>query len=88
MAILMKIIQLFLALSILVMVHEFGHFIAAKIFKTRVEKFYIFFNPYFSILRFKKVHGKWRFAFFSKNTPENYITHERVPTKKKSVMRL
>ena len=78
MAILMKIIQLFLALSILVMVHEFGHFIAAKIFKTRVEKFYIFFNPYFSILRFKKVHGKWRFAFFSKNTPENYITHERV----------
>lgn len=60
------------------MVHEFGHFIAAKIFKTRVEKFYIFFNPYFSILRFKKVHGKWRFAFFCKNTPENYITHEHI----------
>lgn len=87
MAIIMKIIQLFLALSILVMVHEFGHFIAAKIFKTRVEKFYIFFNPYFSILRFKKVHGKWRFAFFCKNTPENYITHEHIDpiTNKKEI---
>lgn len=87
MAIIMKIIQLFLALSILVMVHEFGHFIAAKIFKTRVEKFYIFFNPYFSILRFKKVHGKWRFAFLCKNTPDNYITHEHIDpiTNKKEV---
>lgn len=78
MVIIIKIIQLFLALSILVLVHEFGHFIAAKIFKIRVEKFYIFFNPYFSILRFKKVHGKWRFAFFSKNTEENYTTQEHI----------
>lgn len=87
MVIIMKIIQLFLALSILVLVHEFGHFIAAKIFKTRVEKFYIFFNPYFSIMRCKKVHGKWRFAFFCKNTPENYIAHERINpiTNKKEV---
>ncbi len=78
MVVLMKVIQLFLALSILVIVHEFGHFITARIFKTRVEKFYIFFNPYFSLFRCKKVHGKWRFAFFSKNVPEKYITHEHI----------
>ena len=78
MVVLVKILQLVLALSILVIVHEFGHFITARIFKTRVEKFYIFFNPNFSLFRCKKVHGKWRFAFFSKNVPEKYITHERI----------
>lgn len=66
MDILIKIVQLILSLSLLVIVHEFGHFIAARIFKTRVEKFYIFFNYKFSILRFKKVHGKWRFRFLVK----------------------
>ncbi|MBN2175158.1 MAG: RIP metalloprotease RseP [Bacteroidales bacterium] len=53
MEILIKILQLLLSLSILVVIHEFGHFIAAKIFKTRVEKFYLFFNPWFSIFKFK-----------------------------------
>jgi len=53
MEILIKILQFFLSLSILVIVHEFGHFIAAKAFKTRVEKFYLFFNPWFSIFKFK-----------------------------------
>ena len=87
MVVLIKIIQLILALSILVIVHEFGHFITARIFKIRVEKFYIFFNPNFSLFRCKKVHGKWHFAFFSKNVPEKYITHERIDpiTKKKEV---
>ena len=78
MDILIKIVQLILSLSLLVIVHEFGHFIAARIFKTRVEKFYIFFNYKFSILRFKKVHGKWRFRFFSKNVPESYTEHVNV----------
>jgi len=54
MDILIKILQLLLSLSILVIFHEFGHFISAKIFKTRVEKFYLFFNPWFSIFKFKK----------------------------------
>ncbi len=54
MEILIKAAQLLLSLSILVIFHEFGHFIAAKIFKTRVEKFYLFFNPWFSLLKFKK----------------------------------
>lgn len=52
MDILIKVLQLILSLSILVVVHEFGHFFAAKIFKTRVEKFYLFFNPGFSIFKF------------------------------------
>lgn len=52
MEILIKILQLILSLSILVVVHEFGHFAAAKIFKTRVEKFYLFFNPWFAIFKF------------------------------------
>ena len=78
MVILVKVVQLIFALSILVVVHEFVHFIRSRIFKTRVEKLYIFFNPNFSLFRCKKVHGKWRFAFFSKNVPEKYITHERI----------
>ena len=53
MEIVIKILQLLLSLSILVIIHEFGHFIAAKIFKTRVEKFYLFFNPWFSIFKIK-----------------------------------
>ncbi len=54
MEIFVKIAQLLLSLSILVIFHEFGHFIAAKIFQTRVEKFYLFFNPWFSLFKFKK----------------------------------
>ena len=54
MEILIKVLQLLLSLSILVVFHEMGHFVAAKIFKTRVEKFYLFFNPWFSIFKFKK----------------------------------
>lgn len=53
MDIFIKISQLLLSLSILVVVHEFGHFIAAKIFRTRVEKFYLFFNPWFSLFKIK-----------------------------------
>ncbi len=54
MEIVIKAAQLLLSLSILVIFHEFGHFIAAKIFKTRVEKFYLFFDPWFSLFKFKK----------------------------------
>ena len=50
---LVKALQLILSLSILVLVHEFGHFIFARIFKVRVEKFYLFFDPWFSIFEFK-----------------------------------
>jgi regulator of sigma E protease len=54
MKVLIQISQLLFSLSILVILHELGHFITAKIFKTRVEKFYLFFNPWFSIFKIKK----------------------------------
>lgn len=54
MTILIKILQFVLSLSILVIIHEFGHFVFAKIFKARVEKFYLFFDPWFSIFKLKK----------------------------------
>ena len=54
MVILIKVAQLLLSLSILVIFHEFGHFLAARLFKTRVEKFYLFFDPWFSLFKFKK----------------------------------
>jgi len=54
MDIFIKIVQLLLSLSILVIFHELGHFTAAKIFKTRVEKFYLFFNPWFALFKFKR----------------------------------
>ena len=53
---LIKAAQLLLSLSILVVLHELGHFIPAKIFKTRVEKFYLFFDVKFSL--FKKKIGE------------------------------
>ncbi|MGE4586291.1 MAG: RIP metalloprotease RseP [Mangrovibacterium sp.] len=52
--ILIKAAQLVLSLSILVILHEFGHFAFARLFKTRVEKFYLFFNPWFSLFKTKK----------------------------------
>ena len=51
--ILIKALQLILSLSLLVLVHEFGHFIFARLFKVRVEKFYLFFDPWFSLFKFK-----------------------------------
>ncbi len=51
-----KAIQLLLSLSLLIVLHELGHFIPAKIFKTRVEKFYLFFDVKFSL--FKKKIGE------------------------------
>ena len=53
MGIVTMIAQLVLSLSILVVLHELGHFIPAKLFKTRVEKFYLFFDPWFSLVKKK-----------------------------------
>lgn len=54
MGVLTQVAQFILSLSILVVLHEMGHFIPAKLFKTRVEKFYLFFDPYFSLFKFRK----------------------------------
>jgi regulator of sigma E protease len=53
MDIIIKILQVILALSILILVHEFGHFFFARLFKIRVEKFYLFFDAWFSLFKFK-----------------------------------
>lgn len=60
MEILVKTGQFLLSISILVILHEFGHFLFAKLFKTRVEKFYLFFDPWFSI--FKKKIGETEYG--------------------------
>ena len=52
--VLIKAAQLILSLSLLVIIHEFGHFFFARLFKTRVEKFYLFFDPWFSLFKVKK----------------------------------
>jgi regulator of sigma E protease len=54
MTILVRIIQFIISLSILVIIHEMGHFFMARVFKTRVEKFYLFFDAWFSIFKFKR----------------------------------
>jgi regulator of sigma E protease len=54
MTILIKILQFVMSLSILVIIHEFGHFTFAKLFKTRVEKFYLFFDPWFALFKYKR----------------------------------
>lgn len=54
MEIVIKVVQFFMSLSLLVAIHEFGHFIVARLFKIRVEKFYIFFDPWFSLFKWKR----------------------------------
>lgn len=72
MEILIKAAQLITSLAILVTLHEFGHFIPAKLFKTRVEKFYLFFNPYFSFFRWKRVNGLRKKSWLSKSAPADW----------------
>ena len=59
---LIKALQLILSLSILVLVHEFGHFLFARIYKTRVEKFYLFFNPWFTVFKFKPKNSETEYG--------------------------
>lgn len=66
-----RALQLICSLSILVILHEFGHFFFARLFKVRVDKYYVFFNPKISLLRWKKINGKWQFKFFAPNVPAN-----------------
>ena len=54
---LIRALQLIMSLSLLVIVHEGGHFIFARLFKTRVEKFCLFFDPWFTLFKFKPKHS-------------------------------
>jgi len=71
--VLAKIIQLIISLSFLVMIHELGHFTFARIFGVRVSKFYMFFNPQFSLVRAKKIRGKWQIKFFAPNVADSAV---------------
>ena len=59
---LIKALQLVVALAFLVVIHEFGHYIFARIFGIKVEKFYMFFNPWFSLFKWKPRKGKPKFG--------------------------
>lgn len=72
MDIIVKITQFIACLSLLIVVHEFGHYFFSRLFKVRVEKFYLFFNPKFSILRMKRINKKWQLSWFSKAAPEGW----------------
>lgn len=54
MGVFIQVSQFILSLSILIVLHEMGHFIPAKLFKTKVEKFYLFFDPWLSLFKFKR----------------------------------
>ncbi len=58
-----KAAQLILAFAILVIIHEFGHFLFARLFGVRVEKFYIFFNPWTQLFKWRP---KKYYGFFGK----------------------
>ena len=55
-------LQLILSLSLLVIIHEGGHFFFARLFKIRVEKFYIFFDPWFSLFKFKPKNSETEYG--------------------------
>lgn len=57
-----RALQLILCFSLLILLHEGGHFLAAKLFKIRVEKFCLFFDPWFSLFKFKPKHSDTTYA--------------------------
>jgi len=60
---LIRLLQFMLAISILVLLHEGGHYFFARLFGVRVEKFYLFFDPWFHLFEFKS-KKRWKSDFF------------------------
>ncbi|MDE7389137.1 MAG: RIP metalloprotease RseP [Muribaculaceae bacterium] len=78
-AILMKALQLVAALSLLILLHEFGHYIFARIFGIKVEKFYLFFNPWFSLMRYNPAKGRLEIGTWTdKEAKERCLLNLRV----------
>ena len=75
----MRLLALLLSLTLLVATHELGHLFFAKLFHTRVRRYYIFFNWKFSILKAKKFGGKWHFLFFNAKTPDSWDEKNLAP---------
>ena len=59
---LIRALQLMMSLSLLVIIHEMGHFFFARLFKVRVNKFYLFFNPWFSLFKFKPKNSETEYG--------------------------
>ena len=59
---LIRALQLIMSLSLLVIVHEGGHFLSARLFKTRVEKFCLFFDPWFTLFKFKPKNSETEYG--------------------------
>ena len=59
---LIRALQLMMSLSLLVIIHEGGHFFFARLFKVRVTKFYLFFNPWFSLFKFKPKNSETEYG--------------------------
>lgn len=57
-----KALQLIMSLSLLVIIHEGGHFLFARLFKTRVEKFCLFFDPWFTLFKFKPKNSETEYG--------------------------
>ena len=68
---LIKAAQLLLSLSILIFLHELGHYLAARRFNTRVEKFYLFMNPGFSLFKKQIGETEWGLGWKPKIVPED-----------------
>ena len=83
-AFLLKAGQLVAALSLLVIIHEFGHYMFARIFGIRVDKFFLFFNPWFYLVKYNPKTKKW--SFF-KDKPEDKAAAETSKTSDKATWR-
>ena len=70
---LIKALQLILSLSILVLIHEFGHYFFSRVFKVRVEKFYMFFHPWFKFLKYNPDNKGKKWSFFCANDSEEEV---------------
>lgn len=75
-SIIIKIVQFVAALAFLVIIHEFGHYIFARIFGIKVDKFYMFFNPRFSLLKYDPRAG--RLSFLVKQGDEESKTPDKA----------
>ena len=59
---LIRALQLMMSLSLLVIIHEGGHYLFARLFKIRVEKFYLFFDAWFALFRYKPKNSQTEYG--------------------------
>ena len=82
----MKWLALIISLTLLVATHEMGHLAFAKLFRTRVNRFYVFFNWKFSLIKAKKFGGKWHFLFFNAKTPDSWEANNLAPEEQNNTL--